>query len=225
MGVPSPKGKLWQESVVYRLAPNQVPLGRIIYGKTSDGLNKNQKTAPFQVNPRENWVIVENAHPAVKTPQEHAEIVKLLEQRRIQTKQTRHGTYAYSGLVFCGKCGSAMQFQPEENGSILVKKCQKVDPYGNRCGNPGADLEHVDQAVIESLRDYDEEIRSKPIQTTASPDMTPQMVLRLRETELNNVWEFLDEKLDKKNRLLKQIIERIEYTRNGYRINVRIKFH
>jgi len=137
MGAPSPKGKLWQESVLYRLALNEVHLGRVIYGKTSGGLHKNRKTSQFRVNPRESRVVVENAHPAVKTPEEHAVIVKLLEQRRIQTKRTRHGTYVYSGLVFCGKCRAFLQFQPKANGRILVKKCQKIDPFGNRCGNPG----------------------------------------------------------------------------------------
>ncbi|KUO95796.1 recombinase family protein [Ferroacidibacillus organovorans] len=291
MGVPSPKGKLWQESVLYRLALNEVHLGRIVYGKTSGGLHKNRKTAPFRVNPRENWVIVENAHPAVKTPEEHAEILKLLEQRRIQSKRTRHGTYVYSGLVYCGKCGSSRQFQPKDNGTLLVKKCQKIDPYGNRCGNPGADLVHIELAVMESLRDYEEEIRSKPIQTSDSPDMTPQMVLKLKETELETlheglnrlkdiyvsgdltkqeyrtrlghqkdlimkkendiqqlketlqvggpisdqdrlqrieqlqeVWKQLDCMPEEKNRLLKQIIERIEYVRDNYRIDVRVKF-
>lgn len=291
LGIPSPKGKLWQESVVYRLALNEVHLGRIIYGKTSGGLHKNRKTAPFRINSRENWVVVENAHPAVKTLEEHAKIVKVLEQRRIQAKRTRHGTYPYSGLVFCGKCGSALQFQPKENGSVLVKKCQKIDPYGNRCGNPGCDVEHVDQSVLESLREYEEEIRSRPIQETDSNDVTPQMMWRLRETELdnlhegisrlkdlyvsgdltkqeyrsrldrqkdlitkkeneiqqlketlqiggpvsdgdrlqrienlNNVWEQLNAQPGEKNRLLKQITERIEYARDGYGINIRIKF-
>ena len=291
MGVPSPKGKLWQESVLYRLALNEVHLGRVVYGKTSGGLHKNRKTAPFRVNPRENWVVVENAHPAVKTLEEHAEIVNLLEQRRIQTKRTRHGTYVYSGLVYCGKCGSAHQFQPKENGRILVKKCQKFDPFGQRCGNPGADIEHIELAVIESLRDYEEGIRSRPIQTTDAPDMAPQMLLRLKETELENlhdgvtrlkdmyvsgdltkqeyrtrldhqkdlivkkendiqhlkeilqvggpvsdqdrlqrieelqdVWKQLDSQPEEKNRLLKQIIERIEYVRDNYRIDVKVTF-
>lgn len=291
MGIPSPKGKLWQESVVYRLAVNEVHLGRVIYGKTSGGLHKNRKTSPFRINPRENWVIVENAHPAVKTLEEHAEILKLLEQRRIQSKRTRHGTYVYSGLIYCGKCGAAHQFQPKENGRLLVKKCQKIDPFGKRCGNPGTDVEHVDLAVIESLREYDEEIRARPIQITDTPDMTPQMLLRLKETELEglhegmsrlkdmyisgdltkqeyqtrlnhqkdlivkkendiqhlketlqiggpvsdqerlqrieqlqDVWRQLDSQPEEKNRLLKQIIERIEYVRDNDRIDVRVQF-
>ncbi|WP_258112162.1 recombinase family protein [Alicyclobacillus sp. SP_1] len=289
-GVPSPKGKLRQESVIYRLTMNEVHLGRVIYGKTSGGLHKNRKSAPFRVNPRKNWVVVEDAHPAVKTPEEYAEILKVLARRRMQMKRTRHGTYVCSGLVFCGKCGSSLQFQPKENGRILVKKCQKVDPFGNRCGNPGADLEHLEVAVIESLHEYEEEIRSRRIQVSTS-DMIPKTMLRLKETELEtlhegilrlkdqyvsadltkqeyrtrldhqkdlivkkeneiqqlkeivhisgpisdqerlerieeleNVWQLLDTKPEEKNRLFKQTIERIEYARNGYGINARVRF-
>lgn len=39
-----------------------------------------------------------------------------------------------------------------------------------------------------------------------------------------NVWQHLDTKPEEQNRLFKQIIERIEYARNGAGINVRVKF-
>ncbi|WDM00840.1 recombinase family protein [Alicyclobacillus cycloheptanicus] len=118
-GIPSPKGKLWSESVLYRLILNEVHLGRVVYGKTSGGLHKKRKAAPFKVIPRENWIVVESAHPAVKTPEEHAEIITLLESRRIQPKHARRGTYVLSGLLFCGKCGYSLQFQRKENGRTL----------------------------------------------------------------------------------------------------------
>ena len=56
-GIPSPKGKLWSESVLYRLILNEVHLGRVVYGKTSGGLHKKRKAAPFKVIPRENWIV------------------------------------------------------------------------------------------------------------------------------------------------------------------------
>jgi len=45
-----------------------------------------------------------------------------------------------------------------------------------------------------------------------------------RIEELENVWQHLDTKPEEKNRLTKQVIERIEYARNGYGIDVRVKF-
>lgn len=48
---------------------------------------------------------------------------------------------------------------------------------------------------------------------------------RLQRIEkLQNVWELLDSKSEEKNRLLKQSIERIEYVRDNYRIDVKVEF-
>jgi len=143
-GVPSPKGARWSDSVLYRLIISEVHLGRVVYGKTNGGLHKKRQAAPFKVIPRDNWIIVENAHPAVKTPAEHLQIINLLEGRRVLPKHARHGTYFLSGLLHCGRCGSSLKFQPKENGRTLVKKCQKPDDTGIICGNPGIELESVE---------------------------------------------------------------------------------
>ena len=288
-GIPSPKGKLWSESVLYRLILNEVHLGRVVYGKTSGGLHKKRKAAPFKVIPRENWIVVENAHPAVKTPEEHAEIVTLLESRRIQPKHARRGTYLLSGLLYCGKCGYSLQFQPKPNGRTLVKKCQKTDAFGNPCGNRGIELEHVEKAVMESLREHEAELLRTPIELHES-DFPTEHLLHTKERELEslrdgvsrlkdlfvmgdvtkteykarlerlkdlivkkeNEYEQLKESLDgcsplthaerlqlidelktswtttidvkERNRLMKLIIERIDYTRNGGEIDIQVKF-
>ncbi|OAG91643.1 hypothetical protein AYW79_13655, partial [Ferroacidibacillus organovorans] len=288
-GIQSPKGKLWSESVLYRLILNEVHLGRVVYGKTSGGLHKKRKAAPFKVIPRENWIVVENAHPAIKTPEEHAEIVTLLESRRIQPKHARRGTYLLSGLLHCGKCGYSLQFQPKPNGRTLVKKCQKTDAFGNCCGNRGIELEHVEKAVMESLREHEAELLKTPVETNES-DFPTEHLLHTKERELEslrdgvnrlkdlfvmgdvnkaeyktrlerlkdlivkkeNEYEQLKESLDgcsplihaerlqlidelkaswttaidvkERNRLMKLIIERIEYRRNWDDIDIHVKF-
>lgn len=174
---------MWSEGVLHRLILNEVHLGRVVYGKTSGGLHKKRKSAPFKVIPRENWIVVENAHPAVKTPEEHAENITLLESRRIQPKHSRRGTYVLSGLLYCGKCGYSLQFQPKENGRTLVKKCQKTDAFGHACGNRGIELEHVEIAVMESLRQHEKELLKIPVRVD-EPDISPQHLLDAKEQEL-----------------------------------------
>lgn len=288
-GIPSPKGKLWAESVLYRLILNEVHLGRVVYGKTSGGLHKKRKAAPFKVIPRENWIVVENAHPAVKTPEEHAAIVTLLESRRIQPKHARRGTYLLSGLLYCGKCGYSLQFQPKPNGRTLVKKCQKTDAIGNPCCNRGIELEHVEKAVMASLREHEAELLKTPVETN-EPNSPSEHLLHTKERELEslrdgvnrlkdlfvmgdvtkaeykarlerlkdlivrkeNEYEQLKESLDgysplthaerlqlidelkaswttvidvkERNRLMKLMIERVDYSRNGDEVDIHVKY-
>ncbi|WP_197461020.1 recombinase zinc beta ribbon domain-containing protein [Ferroacidibacillus organovorans] len=66
-------------------------------------------------------------------------------------------------MLYCAKCGYSLQFQPKPNGRTLVKKCQKTDTFGKCCGNRGIELEHVERAVIESLREHEAELLRTPI--------------------------------------------------------------
>ncbi|WP_258111961.1 zinc ribbon domain-containing protein [Alicyclobacillus sp. SP_1] len=150
----------------------------MVYGKTSGGLHKKRKAAPFKVISGENWIVVENAHSAVKTLEEHAEIITLLESRRIQPKHSRRGTYVLSGLLYCGKCEYSLQFQPKENGRTLVK-CRKTDAFGHACGNRGIELEHVEMAVMESLRTHEKELLKMPV-SVDEPDISPQHLLDVK---------------------------------------------
>ncbi len=186
--VPSPKGARWSDSVLYRLIINEVHLGRVVYGKTNGGLHKKRQTAPFKVIPRENWIIVENAHPAVKTPAEHLQIINLLEGRRVQPKHSRHGTYFLSGLLHCGRCGSSLKFQPKENGRTLVKKCQRPGNDGIICGNPGIELEPVETAVFESMRQYETELLQMPADAE-EPVLVSERLLQMKEAELERLRE------------------------------------
>ncbi len=173
---------------MYRLIINEVHLGRVVYGKTNGGLHKKRQAAPFKVIPRENWIVVENAHPAVKTPAEHQQIINLLEGRCVQPKHSRHGTYFLSGLLHCGRCGSSLKFQPKENGRTLVKKCRKPDNDGIICGNPGIELESVETAVFESLRQYETELLQMPADAE-DPVHSSERRLQTKEAELERLRE------------------------------------
>lgn len=183
-GIPSPGGKLWTEVAIHRLLCNEVHLGRVIYGKTSGSGHKNKKSTPVKFHPRENWIIVENAHPAVKTLEEHAEILATLERRRlIKSTRSRKGFHVYSGLVFCGKCGRSMKFQRKENGTVLVKPCRKLNAHGIPCNNDGGTIEHIHLAVKESLKEFEEQIMNAPV-VIDQKQLGLEAALKTKEEEL-----------------------------------------
>ena len=110
----------------------------------------------------------------------------MLESRRIQPKHARRGTYLLSGLLYCGKCSYSIQFQPKPNGRTLVKKCQRTDAFGHACSNRGIELEHVEMAVMESLREHEKELLKMPV-SVDEPDISPQHLLDVKERELEKL--------------------------------------
>jgi len=154
LGVPSPNNKLWSINAIYRLLTNEVHLGKVIYGKTKGNGHKNKKVKnPVTSIQRENWLVKEGALPVLKTEEEHNEILSILQRRKIIPLRSRRGTYVFSGLIYCGICNRSMQFISKESGSILVKKCQHVDPFGNKCDNRGIPVDILHNAFNIKIED------------------------------------------------------------------------
>ncbi len=69
-------------------------------------------------NPEEEWVLVPDHHPAIFTLEEHEAMLQLLKKnlRSFENPIGRpHGTdniHLFSGIVYCGKCGSKMTSTP-----------------------------------------------------------------------------------------------------------------
>lgn len=80
--------------------------------------------------PKQDWVVVENCHEAVKTVEEHEKIKELLNTRQMIPYRARESVYTLSGLVKCGKCGHTHSFLVKTNGLELMKPCWYKDPYG-----------------------------------------------------------------------------------------------
>ena len=68
----------------------------------------------------------------------------------------------------------------------MVKKCQKTDAVGNPCGNRRIELEHVEKAVMESLREHEAELLKTPVEIHES-DIPTEHLLRTKERELESL--------------------------------------
>lgn len=150
-GLLTVKGKYWEGSSVYRVLISEVHLGMIVQGKTTGSGHRDRgKFKPVKRRPREEWIVAQGTHPPLKTPEEHARIMELMERRRLMPKMSRRGTYVLSGLVRCGQCGNTHQFMTDPKGSVKVKKCQHTDPMGKACGNRGV----METAIFDALNRF-----------------------------------------------------------------------
>ncbi|WP_409346747.1 recombinase family protein [Paenibacillus sp. MBLB4367] len=160
--VKSARGSVWHENQVRRLIIDETHLGRIISNKTEGSGHKNKKTKPLRKLPREEWVIVENCHEAVKTIDEHNRLLEIFASRRIIPTAARKGKHLLSGIVKCGICGYVIGLYSRntENGASYVKPCRKASPYGVKCTNSGIEISILLDVVYHDLKDYEQKLIS-----------------------------------------------------------------
>jgi len=148
-GIPGPSGGAWFAASIKAIFENRNYTGTFTWAKRREGKyhsvaaghirerDRNEVTLspagkPHAVdNPREAWIVVEDAHEALieKALFERVQ-AKLHDRRRDKSGQsyrthTRRNEDAYllSGLVFCGHCGCKM------HGSTLVAKGHHYPKY------------------------------------------------------------------------------------------------
>ncbi|WCK57431.1 recombinase family protein (plasmid) [Aneurinibacillus sp. Ricciae_BoGa-3] len=152
LGHQSPGGKSWTSTAVYRLLYDQTHLGKIVFAKQKGSGHKNKKTKALKVFPQDEWIVIDGKHEAIKTLEEHNRILELFAKRRVIPRASRRGAFTLSGLVYCAKCGHSMQFTYNGQNDIeYVKKCQKSDELGNRCGNPGTNVNEIIKTVFQEI--------------------------------------------------------------------------
>ncbi|WP_377888866.1 recombinase family protein [Alkalihalobacillus sp. R86527] len=147
----------WTDVALHRLLTNEVHLGNVIYGKTSGSGHLNKKTSPTQIKPKNEWIIAKDSHEPVLTIEDYSEIQLMLFKRKLIPKRARKAIYPLTGLIKCSKCGASMNFTKKESKKglqVYLKKCQKPDWIGNRCGNPGIKQDEILFNLKNKLNDY-----------------------------------------------------------------------
>jgi hypothetical protein len=126
--------------------------------RVSGGAHRNRKVKPYKRRPREEWIISEGTHQAVKTPEEHARILELLERRIIIPRRARHGAHILSGVVRCGLCGGVMQVMTKVSGREEMRKCGRPLLEEGLCQNRGCSVEVIYFELNVFLNQYEDEL-------------------------------------------------------------------
>ena len=83
-----------------------------------DRYNRYKGTERRVENPEEEWVLVPDHHPAIFTLEEHEAMLQLLKknlrsfENPIGRPHSTDNIHLFSGIVYCGKCGSKMTSTP-----------------------------------------------------------------------------------------------------------------
>lgn len=110
------------------------------------------------LNPKNEWVQVPNHHPAILTQEEHDQIVSTFRTNYRGGAQFGHHlsktSHIFSGLVYCGKCGSKMVSTPGrklKNGFRVSNYSCPVRRKAKDCDNPTVNDTVVGEFVFNYL--------------------------------------------------------------------------
>lgn len=147
-GIPSPRNQLWTPEVVRRLVCDEVHLGKVIVGKKT----KHPTMGTIIMKPKQEWVVVNNAHKAVKTQREHDKIMFIISRERETPNAGKAGKHPFSGIIRCAFCGNTLAIQKRANRPHdLLKSCKHRDHWGNRCINMGISMEVIEESVLQAI--------------------------------------------------------------------------
>lgn len=162
-GIPSPRGVRWCNVSVRRLLIDETHLGKIISNKTKGDGHKNKSPNKSGVKkiPKDQWIVVENRHEAVKTQDEHDKILIGIQRNSVSPYRRSDHYYPLKGLVKCGLCGYGLPLEYKREKELIVKKCWHKDCFGNKCPNASGKAQYIIDAIDEQLKEYEDQIKAE----------------------------------------------------------------
>ena len=105
-GIRSRTGKPWNPVTVRTMLTNPFYAGTYRYNY------RDESSRTYAVKPKDEWVMVEDHHPAIVTRERQNHIAGILEKHRRSNfdgrTYQRKNTHIFGGLLRCGYCGSMM---------------------------------------------------------------------------------------------------------------------
>ena len=174
LGIKAPKGGRWYGESVSKLLQNEFHLGYVVYGKY-----KSEKTGRFNSKGQMINRIIENPdlssvtkvigkHKPIKTPEEHAKIVKRsIENRKYGHANKVSGGYDFKlkSLVRCPYCGLMTGIVSRADRKNQIRKCMKPSKHRKKeCDTTAGIVEDIlYMNVIQLLREYKDELFSEEV--------------------------------------------------------------
>ncbi|MDM5306374.1 recombinase family protein [Peribacillus frigoritolerans] len=168
---PSPKGKRWSEYTIAFILKNQVYIGNVIYNKRSKterpykqpeliGKTEEDVYVGNDLNDKEEWIIVENAHPGIIKKGIFKRAQEILNTKS-KRKGIRNNVSLFASIAKCAICGSGMTFKrgrKNDKGHIVTKDnyyCMNYIRYGKQfCTSHHVGAKELEAAVLDDLIIY-----------------------------------------------------------------------
>lgn len=110
LGYKTRAGVDWSPTAVWIIVSSPFYAGIYRYNRYKGTENRTE-------NPSDEWILVPDHHPAIFTLEEHEAMLRILEENSrnknsVGKQCLRENIHIFSGIAFCGKCGSKMVSTP-----------------------------------------------------------------------------------------------------------------
>lgn len=136
-GLLTRSGISWSPTTVWKIVSSPFYAGIYRY-------NHYKGTENRTVNPEDEWVMIQEHHPAIFTLEEHEKMLSILKENA-RTRNTvgkqckRINVHIFSGIAYCGKCGSRLTSTPGKRQADGYRPSNYSCPKRrstNECDNP-----------------------------------------------------------------------------------------
>lgn len=162
MNIPSYTGRRWSHTTILQLLKSEVHLGRIISNK----YKSNGREKPMTKRPKNEWLVMENCHKALKTRQEHEQILEVASSNKKNSHSTVKPKHPLSSLVKCGMCGHTLTIAYDKDlDTHYFQSCQYTHFDEGKCSNRGGKThlveDIIDQTILKIKESIENEISKK----------------------------------------------------------------
>jgi hypothetical protein len=175
----------WFAHTVTTIMKNPSYVGTLVSQKRTTASYKNHKS---YTRPKEEWVIIENHHPAIIEKETYNVVQQLLERRRKPMKTGDYGVL--NGLIKCADCGSPLRINRNRNHfyytcSLYSNSVHKFDTKCTRHSIKRASIEEiVFQKICEAVADARENKEAFAERVRKSSNNDNEKVLKNKTAEL-----------------------------------------
>ncbi|MGH1010099.1 recombinase family protein [Bacillus toyonensis] len=142
MGIKTRQGYDFKYNSIQRIINNDAYKGTIVSNKT---------IGQYKPRPKEEWIIVHNAHPPIVDEVTWETANKIVNEYSFKAPRSKNRTYPTSSLIYCANCGRSQGCNLKPNlNKIYIKHCT--------CGNRGFYYNPVLALIKEEVLGYKKNI-------------------------------------------------------------------
>ncbi|MED3911283.1 recombinase family protein [Peribacillus simplex] len=144
IGVKTREGKSFHYNSIQRIINNEAYKGTIIS-------NRNVGKHSNEIRPKDEWIIVQNAHPSIIDETTWNAANKIVNEYSFKAPRSKNRIYPTSNLIYCSNCGRLQGCNYKLHiDKIYIKHC--------KCGNRGFYYNPVLALIKEEVLGYKESI-------------------------------------------------------------------